>query len=103
MVGYMETWLWKVFVDGASSAIGEPSIDTKVNISTISVFEPCWMDSIVEFLADDRLPSEAKEAEKVRRVSTWFWLSEDLRLYQRSFGNPYLLSSPSNDPRVLVA
>ena len=49
------------------------------------------MDPIVEFLAENRLPSEAKEAEKVCRVSAQFWLSKDCRLYQRSFGGPYLL------------
>ena len=47
----------------------EPSVDMKVNISTILTYKPCWMDLIVEFLAENRLPSEAKEAEKVCRVS----------------------------------
>ena len=69
----------------------EPSVDMKVNISTILTYKPCWMDPIDEFLAENRLPSEAKEAEKVCRVSAQFWLSKDCRLYQRSFGGPYLL------------
>ena len=64
----------------------EPSVDMKVNISTILTYKPCWMDPIVEFLAENRLPSEAKEAEKVCRVSAQFWLSKDCRLYQRSLG-----------------
>lgn len=49
------------------------------------------MDLIVDFLAENHLSSELKEAKKVRRVSAWFWLSKDRRLYQKSFGGPYLL------------
>lgn len=48
------------------------------------------MDSIIEFLAEDVLPREVKEAEKVRRVTVRFWLSRDRRLYRRSFGRHYL-------------
>ena len=48
------------------------------------------MDSIIEFLTKDILPIEVKEAEKVRRVAAWFWLSRDQRLYRRSFRVPSL-------------
>lgn len=71
--------------------VRKPSIDAKVNISTISAFKPCWMDLIIEFLAKNCLLSERKEAEKVCRVFAQFWLSQDHRLYRRSFGGPYLL------------
>jgi len=71
--------------------VQEPSIDPKVNISAISLPKPSWMDLIIEFLVEDHLPSESKEADKVRRSATWFWLSKDHRLYRRSFGGPYLL------------
>ena len=74
-----------------AEVVREPSIDVKVNVSTISTYKPCWMDPIAEFLVENRLPSEAKEAKKVRRVSVQFWLFEDRRLYRRSFGGPYLL------------
>ena len=37
-------------------------------------------------------PIESKsEVDKVRRKAPWFWLSEDQKLYKRSFSSPYLL------------
>ena len=45
--------------------VKEPNIDVKVNVSTILASEPYWMDPIIEFLAENRLLSEGKEAEKV--------------------------------------
>ena len=52
---------------------------------------PSWMDSISLFLEKDILLEEMSEAEKVRRKAPWFWLSEDRKLYKRSFSGPYLL------------
>ena len=49
------------------------------------------MDLIIEFLAENCLPNEGKEENKVRRIATRFWLSEYRRLYRRSFRGPYLL------------
>ncbi|XP_065622281.1 uncharacterized protein LOC136064453 [Quercus suber] len=51
----------------------------------------CWMDPIVKFLKDDTLPEERGEADKIRRKATRFWLSEDRKLYKRSYSGPYLL------------
>ena len=42
----------------------EPSIDARVNVSTITMFEPCWMDPIINFLAKDQVPTEEREVEK---------------------------------------
>ena len=50
-----------------------------------------WMDSISLFLENDVLPEEKSEADKVRRKAPRFWLSEDRKLYKRSFSGPYLL------------
>ena len=50
-----------------------------------------WMDSIVLFFKEDILIEEKSEAEKVRRKAHRFWLSEDQKLYKRSFLGPYLL------------
>ena len=50
-----------------------------------------WMDPILLFLERDILPKEKVEAEKIRRKAHRFWLSEDKRLYKRSFSGPYLL------------
>ena len=52
---------------------------------------PSWMDPILKFLESDILPEEKVEAEKIRRKAPRFWLSEDKKLYKRSFSGPYLL------------
>ena len=52
---------------------------------------PSWMDSILLFLERDILPEEKSEAEKIRRKAPRFWLSEDRKLYKRSFSGPYHL------------
>ena len=52
---------------------------------------PSWMDPIVLFLKEDILLEEKLEANMVRRRAPWFWLSDDQKLYKRSFFGPYLL------------
>ena len=52
---------------------------------------PNWMDPMVKFLKDDILPEEKLEAEKIRRKTPRFWLSEDHKLYKHSYSGPYLL------------
>ena len=49
------------------------------------------MDSIVLFLKEDILLEGKFKADKVRRKAPQFWLSEDQKLYKRSFSGPYLL------------
>ena len=49
------------------------------------------MDSIIQFLKEDTLLEERTEADKVLRKATRFWLSENQKLYKRSFSRPYLL------------
>ncbi|XP_030963822.1 uncharacterized protein LOC115984986 [Quercus lobata] len=46
---------------------------------------PSWMDPIVRFLKDNVQPEEKSEAEKIRRNTPRFWLSEDHKLYKRSY------------------
>ena len=53
-----------------------------------------WMDPILKFLESDLLPEDKLEAEKVRRRAPRYWLSEDKKLYKRSFSGPYLLCVP---------
>ena len=50
-----------------------------------------WMDPIVKFLKNDILLEEKSEAEKIQRNAPWFWLSEDHKLYKRSYFGLYLL------------
>ena len=49
------------------------------------------MDLILLFLERDILPKEKSKAEKIWRKAHRFWLSEDRKLYKRSFSGPYLL------------
>ena len=49
------------------------------------------MDPIITFLKNDILPEGKSEAEKIRRNVTQFWLSEDHKLYRRSYSGLYLL------------
>ena len=52
---------------------------------------PSWMDSIIQFLKEDALLEERIETDIIRRKATRFWLSENQKLYKRSFSGPYLL------------
>ena len=52
---------------------------------------PNWMDPMVRFFKDDNLLKEKSEVEKIRRKAPRFWLSEDHKLYKRSYSGPYLL------------
>ncbi|XP_075669851.1 uncharacterized protein LOC142639575 [Castanea sativa] len=49
------------------------------------------MDPMVLYLKENVLLGEKFEADKVRRKTPQFWLSEDQKLYKRSFSGPYLL------------
>ena len=78
--------------------VPEPSIKVagdagavRVEVTAITTLRPCWMNPIIDFLAEDRTPDNEKEANKIRRVATRYWLSKDWRLYHRSFEGPYLL------------
>ena len=68
---------------------------TEARRETVQVHQiragPSWMDSIIQFLKEDILPEERSEADKVRRKASRFWLSENQKLYKRSFSGPYLL------------
>ena len=45
---------------------------------------PTWMEPIRAYLADGTLPTDSREAEKIKRRSNWFVLYEGI-LYKRSF------------------
>ena len=63
----------------------------RVEVVAIATLGPCWMNPIIDFLAEDRIPDDEKEASKIRRVVARYWLSKDWKLYRRSFEGPYLL------------
>ena len=80
----------------------KPSITPQVKILVVSELGSSWMDPIIEYLAEDRLPSESKEAHRVWRVAARFWLSQDWRLYKRSFRDPYSLCLHPSKVRDLL-
>ena len=49
------------------------------------------MDSIVLFLKKDVLPENKSKVDKVQRKAPRFLLTEDQKLYKRSYSGPYLL------------
>ena len=63
---------------------------------------PSWMDPMVRFLKDDLLPGEKSEAEKIRRIAPQFRLSEDHKLYKRSYSGPYLLCDHPEASELLL-
>jgi len=71
--------------------VAEPSINAGVGVLVVATFEPCWIDLIIDFLAESRVSDDEKEADRVRKVAAQYWLSADRKLYQRSFGGLYLL------------
>ena len=81
----------------------QPSIKQQSLVVATSKMEPSWLDPYIAFLSDESLSREVEEAEKVWRTSARFWLSEDKRLYRRSFGGPYLLCFyPNKTAKLLV-
>ena len=58
------------------------------------------MDSVIQFLKYDILPEEKVETDKIRRKATSYWLSEDRKLYKRSFSGlicyVFIPSKPSH-------
>ena len=45
--------------------VAEPSTNAGVGVSLVMTIEPCWMDPIIDFLAEDRVPADENEIEKV--------------------------------------
>ncbi|XP_050290277.1 uncharacterized protein LOC126728512 [Quercus robur] len=63
----------------------------QINQTSLS---PNWIDPILKFLESDILPKDKVEVDKIRRKAPRYWLSEDKKLYKRSFSGPYLLCVP---------
>ena len=51
---------------------------------------PSWMDAIVAFLKEWKLPDDHKEAHKIRLKSARFNLTAEGHLYKSSFTGPLL-------------
>ncbi|XP_028117589.1 uncharacterized protein LOC114315210 [Camellia sinensis] len=70
----------------------EPSVEPLIMKYEAMYVEmgPSWMDTIVVFLREGRLPDERKEAHKTWLKSVRFCLSAEGHLYMRSFTRPLL-------------
>ncbi|XP_075648404.1 uncharacterized protein LOC142619188 [Castanea sativa] len=44
--------------------VAKSSINAGVSVSIVTTVRPCWMDPIIDFLAEDRVPADEKEAKK---------------------------------------
>ena len=64
-----------------------PSIDKQsTEQETMCVgLGPSWMDAIIAFLKEGKLPEDHKEAHKIRLKSAGFSLTAESHLYRRSF------------------
>ena len=49
--------------------VKEPSIDVRMNVSNVRVSECCWMNPIIEFLVEDHVPNNEKEADRIHRMA----------------------------------
>ena len=58
--------------------IAEPCINatvdwaTKVDVAAITTAGSCWMDPIIEFLTEDRIPNDESKANNIRRIASQY-------------------------------
>ena len=62
----------------------------EVSILIASV-RPSWMDPILDYLKDNKLPEDQKAADLIKQKTPKYWISKEGSLYRRSFSGPYLL------------
>jgi ribonuclease HI len=71
--------------------LDQPSFqDQEVSVCSISI-QPSWMDPILSYLKDNKLPKDKKKAKMIKRKAPRYWVSQEGLLYRRSFIGPYLL------------
>ena len=100
---------WQIKVE----LIAEPSISatvdwaTKFDVVAITIAGSCWMDLIIEFLPEDRIPDDESEANRIHRVASRYWLSADRNVWRpcRSVWRPCrraFIGTPGHDTGILV-
>ena len=62
-------WLIKVDLIVKSSINAAVACTAGVDIAMISATGSCWMDLIIDFLAEDRVLDDEKEANRIRGVA----------------------------------
>ena len=81
--------------------LAEPSIDLYGEEVAPIESEPCWMDPILDYLIDGRLPDDPKEASKIRTRSTRF-TNHNGSLYKRGFFTPILKCIAGKDANYVL-
>ncbi|XP_058181268.1 uncharacterized protein LOC131299707 [Rhododendron vialii] len=83
-------------------SIDHPSSDTNREVLNVEL-GPSWTDEIVAFLKHDTLPSDKKEAYRIRNKAAYYWLSENDQLYRKSISGPYdLVVHPTQVLEILT-
>ena len=60
-----------------------------------------WMDSLVSYLRDGTLPSDPKDANRIRKKAQWFTLYEGV-LYKKAFAQPLLRCATPDEGRKIL-
>jgi ribonuclease HI len=85
-------------------SIDKPSFELEaINHAVLNIeLGPSWMDEIITYLRDDVLPTDKKDAHRLRNKAALFWLNPNGKLYRRSFTGPYLLvAHPHQVPGII--
>jgi ribonuclease HI len=71
--------------------LDQPSfLNQEVAVCSINS-QSSWMDPILSYLKDNKLPKDKKEANMIKQKAPKYWVSKEGSLYRRSFRGPYLL------------
>ncbi|XP_075675052.1 uncharacterized protein LOC142644294 [Castanea sativa] len=97
LIADMVPWLIRV------ELVAKPSITARAPVAQVTIAEKCWMDPIIDFLAEDQASEDEKEAARVRRTATQYWLFANQKLYLRSFEGLYLQCFHPNQAEELLA
>ena len=79
----------------------EPSISIDTKEVSPMMSKPSWMDPIWDYLIDGKLPSDPKEASKLRARSTRFTIHRGT-LYKRGFSVPILKCVGKEDANYIL-
>ena len=79
----------------------EPSVSLDNGEVSLVMSEPSWMDPIWDYLGDGTLPSDPKEASKLRARSSRFTVHRGT-LYKRGFSTPILKCVGKEDANYIL-
>ena len=79
----------------------EPSIDPYSMMAALVESTPSWMDPIWNYIIDESLPNDPKEAAKIRARSARF-TNHKGSLYKRGFFTPFLKCISGEDTRYVL-